>query len=62
MTPVRPASDRNEIEASLELVWLQGHLADEDLGPVRPCRDACARMVFGLMGRLERDAGRGAGD
>ncbi len=43
----------HEIEAILDIVAQQKYLPDDELDPIRSCRDACARMVYGLLRRVE---------
>jgi len=48
----------HEIEAILEIVALRQYLPDEELRPIRACRDSCARMVYGLLRRMATSSRR----
>jgi len=50
----------HEIEGILELCTLLRYLSEDDVAPIRACRDECARRVYGLMRHMARAAERQA--
>lgn len=45
-------SSLHEIEAIVELAALQRYLSEEELRPIRACRDRCARLVYRLLRQM----------
>jgi four helix bundle protein len=46
----------HELEVILEIAAVQRYLSDDQLGPIRACRDSCARLVYGLLERMARSS------
>ena len=46
----------HEVEAILELVTSLGYLSEQELSPIKMCRDHCAKLVYGLLRKMSAPA------